>query len=117
MNIGFAEQLVSDNPDAGADAARRGARSPAARRCPSCATWSAASTRRCWPSAGSTGPCARSRSACRCPSTLHIDLPGRPRAPVESAAYFAIAEALANVVKHSGANRAWVQLDIRPTAG
>jgi signal transduction histidine kinase len=30
---------------------------------------------------------------------------------VESAAYFAVAEALANVVKHSGANRAWVQLD------
>ena len=43
--------------------------------------------------------------------TLHIDLPGRPAAPVESAAYFAIAEALANVVKHSGANRAWVQLE------
>ena len=38
-------------------------------------------------------------------------LPGRPSAPVESAAYFTIAEALANVVKHSGANRAWVQLE------
>jgi signal transduction histidine kinase len=44
------------------------------------------------------------------PVELRIDLPGRPSAPVESAAYFAIAEALANVVKHSGANRAWVQL-------
>ena len=32
-------------------------------------------------------------------------------APVESAVYFAVAEALANVVKHSGANRAWVQLE------
>jgi len=42
---------------------------------------------------------------------LQIDLPGRPSAPVESAVYFAIAEALANVVKHSGANRAWVQLE------
>jgi signal transduction histidine kinase len=40
-----------------------------------------------------------------------ILLPGRLPAPVESAAYFAIAEALANVVKHSGAERAWVQLD------
>jgi signal transduction histidine kinase len=30
---------------------------------------------------------------------------------VESAVYFAIAEALANVIKHSGASRAWVQLE------
>ena len=44
------------------------------------------------------------------PVDVHINLPGRG-APVESAAYFAIAEALANVVKHSGANRAWVQLE------
>ena len=41
----------------------------------------------------------------------HTDIPGRLPAPVESAAYFAIAEALANVVKHSGANRAWVQVE------
>lgn len=39
-----------------------------------------------------------------------IDLPGRPPAPVESAAYFAIAEALANVLKHSAATTAWVQI-------
>ena len=29
--------------------------------------------------------------------------------PVESAAYFAVAECLANLVKHAGANRAWVR--------
>jgi signal transduction histidine kinase len=45
------------------------------------------------------------------PVDLHIDMGGRASAPVESALYFAIAEALANVVKHSGANRAWVQLE------
>jgi signal transduction histidine kinase len=45
------------------------------------------------------------------PVDVHADLPGRASAPVESAAYFAIAEALANVVKHSGANRAWVQVE------
>lgn len=39
-----------------------------------------------------------------------IDLPGRPPAPVESAAYFAVAEALANVLKHSAASTAWVQI-------
>ncbi|MFD0742337.1 sensor histidine kinase [Phytohabitans flavus] len=42
------------------------------------------------------------------PVEVDIELDGRPQAPVESAGYFAIAEALANVVKHSHATRAWV---------
>ena len=37
------------------------------------------------------------------PTTVDTDLPGRPETPVESAGYFAIAEALANVVRHSRA--------------
>ncbi len=45
------------------------------------------------------------------PVDVQADLPGRASAPVEAAAYFAVAEMLTNVVKHSGANRAWVQLD------
>ncbi|XRQ12747.1 sensor histidine kinase [Actinomadura welshii] len=45
------------------------------------------------------------------PVDTEIDLPGRPDAPVESAAYFAVAEMLANVVKHSGARRAWLQIE------
>jgi signal transduction histidine kinase len=45
------------------------------------------------------------------PVDLTIELPGRLPDPVESAAYFAIAEVLANVVKHSAASRAWVQLE------
>jgi signal transduction histidine kinase len=49
------------------------------------------------------------------PTELDIDLPGRPSAPVESAAYFAVAEALANAVKHSGARR--VQIRIRHASG
>ena len=44
---------------------------------------------------------------------VSIDLAGRPPAPVESAAYFAVAECLANVVKHSGARRAWIDLGYR----
>ncbi|MGY1602362.1 sensor histidine kinase [Geodermatophilus sp. SYSU D00815] len=44
------------------------------------------------------------------PVTVSAALPGRAPAPVESAVYFAVAEALANVVKHSGATRAWVRL-------
>jgi signal transduction histidine kinase len=38
------------------------------------------------------------------------ELPGRPPAPVESAAYFAIAETLTNVAKHAGARSARVRL-------
>jgi signal transduction histidine kinase len=41
------------------------------------------------------------------PVTVSVDVPALP-APVESAAYFAVAECLANTVKHAGAARAWV---------
>ncbi|MFF5854302.1 sensor domain-containing protein [Streptomyces sp. NPDC012751] len=37
-----------------------------------------------------------------------VELPGRAEAPVESAAYFAVNEVLTNAVKHSGADRIWV---------
>ncbi|MGO9220812.1 MAG: sensor domain-containing protein [Streptosporangiaceae bacterium] len=50
------------------------------------------------------------------PVDLRIELPGRPPAPVESAAYFAVAEILANVVKHSAARSAWVQLEYNAQA-
>lgn len=45
------------------------------------------------------------------PVDVRIDLPGRAEAPVESAAYFAVAEMFANVAKHSAARRAWVQIE------
>jgi signal transduction histidine kinase len=45
------------------------------------------------------------------PVEVHLSLPGRATAPTETAVYFAIAEALANVIKHSSANRAWVHLE------
>jgi signal transduction histidine kinase len=38
------------------------------------------------------------------------ELAGRPPAPVESAAYFAVSELLANVSKHSAASQAWIDL-------
>lgn len=46
---------------------------------------------------------------------LDGDLNGRPPAPVESAAYFAVSELLANVSKHAQATQAWI--DIRHTDG
>ena len=45
------------------------------------------------------------------PVELDVELPGRLTAPVESACYFAVAEALANAVKHSGARRVHVRIE------
>jgi signal transduction histidine kinase len=47
------------------------------------------------------------------PVTVAGQIPGRVPPPVESAAYFAVSECLANVVKHSGAGRAKVDLGYR----
>ena len=41
---------------------------------------------------------------------VSVDLPGRLEAPVESAAYFAAAEALTNAAKHAEAERVWIDL-------
>ena len=51
------------------------------------------------------------------PLRVHLaaDLDGRPVAPVESAAYFAVSELLANVSKHARADQVWV--DIRYADG
>ncbi|HEY2564131.1 MAG TPA: histidine kinase [Acidimicrobiales bacterium] len=35
---------------------------------------------------------------------------GRPPAPIESAAYFAVSELLANVTKHAESHRAWIEI-------
>ncbi|WP_236648180.1 sensor histidine kinase [Micromonospora sicca] len=47
---------------------------------------------------------------------VEVQLPGSPPAAVESAAYFAVAEVLTNVTKHSGARRAWIQVSHRDNA-
>jgi len=51
------------------------------------------------------------------PLRVHLasDVHGRPPAPVESAAYFAVCELLANVSKHAEARQTWI--DIRHTDG
>jgi signal transduction histidine kinase len=51
------------------------------------------------------------------PLRAHVssELAGRPPAPVESAAYFAVSELLANTAKHAGPCEAWI--DFRHSAG
>jgi signal transduction histidine kinase len=110
MNIGFAEQVVRDNPDLAltllAEARASSGQALSELR---------ALVRGIHPPVlaerGLDGAVRALALSLPLPVELDIDLPGRPSAPVESAAYFAIAEALANVVKHSGASRAWVVLE------
>jgi signal transduction histidine kinase len=47
---------------------------------------------------------------CPVPVVTEISLPGRPPVPVESAVYFAVAEALNNVAKHADARCVLVRL-------
>jgi signal transduction histidine kinase len=44
------------------------------------------------------------------PTEVSVDLRDRAEAPVESAAYFAVSEALTNAVKHANADRIWIDL-------
>jgi signal transduction histidine kinase len=48
------------------------------------------------------------------PTTVRVDLSARPRPEVEAVLYFAVAEALTNVAKHSGATRCAVVVDEVP---
>jgi signal transduction histidine kinase len=110
MNIGFAEQVVRDDPDLAltllAEARASSGEALSELR---------ALVRGIHPPVlaerGLDGAVRALALSLPLPIDLHINLPGRSSAPVESAAYFVIAEALANVVKHSGATRAWVQIE------
>jgi signal transduction histidine kinase len=110
MSIGLAEQMVRDNPDQAVEllAEARAASSEALSEL-------RALVRGIHPPVlaerGLTGAVGALALTLPMPVDLHVDLDGRLSAPVESAAYFVIAEALANVVKHSAATRAWVQLE------
>ncbi|GAT69181.1 signal transduction histidine kinase [Planomonospora sphaerica] len=42
-----------------------------------------------------------------------VELPVRPEPPVESAAYFAVSELLANAARHGGADRVWIDVGSR----
>jgi signal transduction histidine kinase len=50
---------------------------------------------------------------CPVPVSLSVDLPKRPNAALESAAYFVVAEALTNVAKHAKASRAEVSVVLK----
>ena len=110
LNIGFAEQVLRDNPDLAVSLLAE-ARASSGQALAELRTLVRGIHPPVLAERGLDGAVRALALSLPLPVDLHIDLADRASAPVESAAYFAIAEALANVVKHSGASRAWVQLD------
>lgn len=55
-------------------------------------------------------------ASCPVPVSIEVDVPRRPEATREAAAYFVVAEAITNVTKHAGANRVSVSVAERSGA-
>jgi len=109
MTLSAAEQVIDDNPDA-ARALVIEARDASARAL----TELRDLVRGIHPPVPADRGIAEAVRALALDSPLKIrvtnELPGRPPAPVESAAYFAVSELVANVAKHAGAQQAWIDL-------
>ncbi|MEV4999656.1 sensor histidine kinase [Nocardioides sp. LML1-1-1.1] len=106
MNVGLAEKLIATDPDAAAALLRE------ARETTMDALDDLRSVVRgihppVLADRGLAGAIQALAVALPVPTSVAVDVPRLP-APVESAAYFAVAECLANTVKHARAGRAWV---------
>jgi signal transduction histidine kinase len=108
MNVGLAEKLMATDPEAAAALLREARESTA-----SALEDLRAVVRGIHPPAladrGLAGGIEALALPLPIPTTVTVSAPPLP-APVESAAYFAIAECLANTVKHASASRAWVRV-------
>ncbi|HEY2506623.1 MAG TPA: histidine kinase [Streptosporangiaceae bacterium] len=109
MNLGLAEQLARRDPDATTDLIAE-ARQSALAALDELRTVMRGIQPPVLSDRGLAGAVQALTLDLSVPATVTADLPGRPALPVESAAYLAVAECLANVVKHSQARRAWVTL-------
>lgn len=106
MNVGLAEKLVRSDPEAAAALLRE------ARETTMDALDDLRSVVRgihppVLADRGLAGAIQALALALPVPTSVAVEVPRLP-APVESAAYFAVAECLANTVKHAAASRAWV---------
>ena len=109
MTLGAAEELIDSNPAAArallAEAREASAKALAELR---------ALVRGVHPPVLADRGLADAVRALALDTGLNVDvvagLPGRPQAPVESAAYFAVSELLANVSKHANARQTWIDL-------
>ena len=110
MNLGLAEQLMEADP-AQAKRLLTDARTSAGAALSDLRDLVRGSIRRCWPTVDWKGPSGL-WSHSPIPVEVTMDLPpgGLPD-PLESAVYFAVAESIANTVKHSQARRAWIRAE------
>ncbi|MGH3396171.1 MAG: sensor histidine kinase [Streptosporangiaceae bacterium] len=109
MNLGLAEQLAQRDPDAATELIAE-ARQSALAALDELRTVMSGIQPPVLSDRGLAGAVQALTLDLSVPATVTGYLPGRPALPVESAAYLAVAECLANVVKHSRARRAWVTL-------
>jgi signal transduction histidine kinase len=109
MTLSAAEQVLDDNPDA-ARALLLEARDASAKAL----TELRDLVRGIHPPVLADRGIAEAVRALAMDSPLRIkvtnELPGRPPAPAESAAYFTVSELVANVAKHAGAHQVWIDL-------
>lgn len=106
MSVGLAEKLLASDPDRAA-ALLREARETTMDALDDLRTVVRGIHPPVLADRGLTGAVEALALALPLPVAVSVDVPRLP-APVESAAYFAIAECLANTVKHAGATRAWI---------
>jgi signal transduction histidine kinase len=109
MNLGLAQQLAQRDPDAAAELIAE-ARQSALTALDELRTVMSGIQPPVLSDRGLVGAVQALTLDLSVPTTVTASLPGHPPVPVESAAYLAVAECLANVVKHSQAARAWVTL-------
>ena len=109
MDLGMAEERFDRDPEGARELRRRGA--PEAKRALAELRDLARGMRPSLLAERGLGPAIAALAArSPVPATATVDVPRRPPAPVETAAWFVVSEALANAAKHSDAERAtiWV---------
>ena len=110
LDLRMTRTKLDDDPSAAAELLE-GATASSPRRPRSCASWPAACTRRCSPTAGSWRRSRRWPRARRCRSRVEANDGERAPASAEAAAYFVVSEALTNVARHAQAEHALVRVD------
>jgi signal transduction histidine kinase len=109
MNLGLAEQLVAQDPEA-AKALLQDARESTVGALEELRSLVRGIHPPVLAERGLPGAIEALTLVVSIPVTLTDTLTGRPPAPVETAVYFGVAECLANAAKHATASRCWVRL-------
>ena len=109
MNLGFAEQKLAVDPEAARDLVIEARADSSSRARPQWGVNPPVLTDR-----GHEAAVAALAHASVVPVIVEADVPERPPAVVETAAYFVIAEAVANAAKHAEATRIDVRITRRP---